>query len=816
MFVPLLIVLFALLLPTAGSSGPKLLVDPTADIPAGIVQEWGAMNNRAFHEMYQQGQFAGMIEFLERARPWIERYPVNTHAMKTLEYLGVAETQCFRFREAMRDTLAGREIARKLGEWNRVGGFSHNLSNLYITLYARREALLAADEAIAAFSITRNRTIQPQLLLHKARLTVLEGDLDHAIPIFRQGIEAAELEDNVVLQAAGLERLGLGFLNANRLDEAETALAASFRIRKLSKDPAITSSYQAMGRLRLAQGDTASALRLFHLAVQGPAQGIPRHPAWSAYFGRAQVYSAVGRLQEALQDLRTAISQIEGARIHLSSADSIRVSTGMGLQEVYTEFIQVGAKLYAENHRPELVQETLMAAEANRALGLRQASAESSRLNRILPAAYMETLARLQTAYAALYRQASPEHKRQVESLRLALTEMEATVERERGDPLVRATVFRKELLLPSQALLMFHLADEASYLWEATRNGVHLHRLSSKRAIASQVARLRAAIEKDDPEAVLTGETLYTTLFSSLKEAATKPDWLIVPDDILYQLPFPALVTQHREQAPVYLVEERSLLVLPGLWAIQKSAQPRTGWSGPPLAIADPIYNRADPRWAGYGGSAIFSWSPFGASATPAAELARLPGSGMEVDACERVWARSGAGAGTVLRGPQATVKSLEQSLASRPAVLHFAAHVVPSPDNARERLLALSIDAQGQPQLVGPEWIAAQRLDASLVMMSGCRSGAGEAKQGEGLMGLTRAWLMAGAGAVAATHWPITDEGHFAQSFYSHWMQGGATSDFHQAGFALQAAQIEMIRSRTFRMRPRYWASYFIVGKN
>ncbi|MBK5290813.1 MAG: CHAT domain-containing protein [Acidobacteriia bacterium] len=771
------------------------------------------MNKRA-HEMFQKGHFGQMMDLLEPARPWIQRYPINAHAMKTLVGLGVAETYCFRFQDAIRDNLAGREMARKLGDWDRVGGFSHNLSNLYIILYAQREAMVAADEAIAAFRITNNQSIQPQLLLHKARLTALQGDFERAIPIFRQGIEAAELGGKVLLQASGLERLGLGFLKEKRLDEAETALVASFRLRKFSKDPAITSSYQAMGLLRLAQGETGSALRLFDLAVQGPPDGIRRHPAWSAYFGRGKVLTAQGRLQEALNDLRTAIHQIEDARIHLVPADSIRVSTGMGVQEVYSAFIQVGAKLYAENHRRGLVEETLIVAEANRALGLRQASAESTRLNRILPAAYMEKLAQLQSAYAALYREASPERRHQVERLRLSLTEMEASADA--GSPVAEESPFRKESLSASQALLVFHLAEDSSYLWAATRGGVSLHKLPSKTALASQVSRLREAIEKDDPEAAQIGETLYATLFSSLGEARSKRDWLIVPDDALYQLPFPALVARHRGGAPAYLVEEHSLLVLPGLWAMQKPIRRSAVWSGPAVAVADPIYNRADARWAGGGRSGMFSWFHVGGWNANTLELARLPGSGHEVEACERAWARPGGGSTVILRGRQANLESLDRALSTRPAVLHFATHVVPSPDNDRENLLALSIDKQAEPQLVGPEWIASRQLDVALVMMSGCRSGAGEVKQGEGLMGLTRAWLMAGAGAVAATHWPIPDEGHFAQSFYRHWMQGGAAPDVHQAGFALQAAQVEMIRSGTFRTRPRYWASYFIVGKS
>ena len=60
----------------------------------------------------------------------------------------------------------------------------------------------------------------------------------------------------------------------------------------------------------------------------------------------------------------------------------------------------------------------------------------------------------------------------------------------------------------------------------------------------------------------------------------------------------------------------------------------------------------------------------------------------------------------------------------------------------------------------LMGPTEIAAHPVSASLVVLNGCHSGRGNALPGAGLMGLTRAWIGAGARAVLATRWDIPDE--------------------------------------------------------
>ncbi|HKA02397.1 MAG TPA: CHAT domain-containing protein, partial [Candidatus Solibacter sp.] len=124
---------------------------------------------------------------------------------------------------------------------------------------------------------------------------------------------------------------------------------------------------------------------------------------------------------------------------------------------------------------------------------------------------------------------------------------------------------------------------------------------------------------------------------------------------------------------------------------------------------------------------------------------------------------------------------------------------------------LIALSLNPQRQSELLGPLEIAGWRTDAGLVVLSGCNSGEGQVLPGTGLLGLTRAWLTAGARAVIASAWPTPDtNGALFQSLYRH-LAGRPEPGPAEA---LRAAQLEMIRSGDWRASPRYWGAYFATG--
>jgi CHAT domain-containing protein len=214
-------------------------------------------------------------------------------------------------------------------------------------------------------------------------------------------------------------------------------------------------------------------------------------------------------------------------------------------------------------------------------------------------------------------------------------------------------------------------------------------------------------------------------------------------------------------------------------------------------LGIGDPIYNAADSRYRG-------------ARTNHEVVLPRLPDTGPELEACSRALGSSKA---RILTGENAGIANVRTALQSTPAVIHFATHVVAAPDRYSSGLIALSLDRSGAMGLMGPTEIAAHPVSASLVVLNGCHSGQGNALPAAGLMGLTRAWIGAGARAVLATRWDIPDEAgktmmvEFYRALRAHPEAGSA--------FALQQAQLALLKENNSPANLNIWAAYFLVGR-
>ena len=148
-------------------------------------------------------------------------------------------------------------------------------------------------------------------------------------------------------------------------------------------------------------------------------------------------------------------------------------------------------------------------------------------------------------------------------------------------------------------------------------------------------------------------------------------------------------------------------------------------------------------------------------------------------------------------------------RGLAARPAVIHLATHVLFPTANRERALIAFGMGASpAEPEFLTTSEVARLRAPGALVVMTGCASNAGEVRAGAGLLGLTRAWLLAGASTVISTAWPVEDNsgGMFAR-FYFHLQN-------HSAAEALRLSQREVAHSRTGRDAPASWASYQVTG--
>lgn len=144
---------------------------------------------------------------------------------------------------------------------------------------------------------------------------------------------------------------------------------------------------------------------------------------------------------------------------------------------------------------------------------------------------------------------------------------------------------------------------------------------------------------------------------------------------------------------------------------------------------------------------------------------------------------------------------------------ILHFATHgLLNSTQPGLSGLVLSLVDRTGRPQdgFLRLHDVYNMDLAADLVVLSACQTALGKEVRGEGLVGLTRGFMYAGARSVVATLWPVEDAAtaELMPRFYHALMKDGQTP-----AAALRSAQLALWERRRTR-RPFYWAAFTLQG--
>jgi CHAT domain-containing protein len=170
-------------------------------------------------------------------------------------------------------------------------------------------------------------------------------------------------------------------------------------------------------------------------------------------------------------------------------------------------------------------------------------------------------------------------------------------------------------------------------------------------------------------------------------------------------------------------------------------------------------------------------------------------------------------------LTAEAATETRVRASLAGQP-IVHFATHGVVSNEPSRPSYIALRATPGGDDGRLLADEIYDLRLDADVVVLSACRTALGPI-EGDGVIGLTRAFLSAGARSVVATQWDVSDRVSYEvmRGFYARRARGIGKS---RALRGAQLAVLRQLRAGTLRAdgvtlpeAPRLWAGFTLTGE-
>ncbi len=713
--------------------------------------------------------------------------------LQVRRYLGGAQLGDGRYLDALHTLLPARDLAIRLNDAKNLDAIDNNLAWIYMEMNNLEAAADLADQALAVERRAGKYDARPVIL--RGFVFAKCGDLPHAERAFTAAINHALDDGDLVSAAAGWHLLGASYVDARLFPQAKWAETEAFRLRKTHHLPDLDQSLRDLGTVLAETGDLRTATVLMDEALSAMGDPASTAPVWYFYRARGQLRRLKGDLDGALPDLRIALDLAR--RVQVIPTDDDRVTFESGLAELYSLFIDTGNRLYLQSRNPSLQAEMFEASEENRAASLRAIVPQPNGWRTRLPPEHGETLARLQAAERSVLLHGDAQSETQTRLLRISLDQIEAHAGADPNLPGASALRMAKEALDDQTAVLAFQLGQDSSWVWAITSQSFDLYRLAPKAAIAQSVESFRRAI-LDDHSAGDPGADIGRQLLGCLPAAVhAKHRWIIALDRELFDLPLAAVRWNGR-----YLIEDHALLLTPGVRLLEPVAE-QSALKGRLAALGDPIYNRADARWA----HRPFQLGLFRNFSSEGLPLARLSGTGSEVRVALEAW-----GEGSVITGAEATKKTFKALLDTEPAILHLATHVIRSPHQERSGIIVLGLNVYGEPEFLDMREILLRPVNVRLVVMSGCASGDAVALPATGLMGLTRAWLAAGAQDVLATRWPsMDDNGRFFVSFYQNLRKTGVAG----AAEALHLAQVAMIQSHSFRDRPAYWASYFLIGK-
>ncbi len=311
--------------------------------------------------------------------------------------------------------------------------------------------------------------------------------------------------------------------------------------------------------------------------------------------------------------------------------------------------------------------------------------------------------------------------------------------------------------LAPDQALLSFQLAptgpdaedpsaNGGSWLVLITKAGARAYALPRRGTIEDAVAIFVGLCRRRDGSEARAAATLYRELLAvPLREAGPNIRRLVViPDACLNRLPFGSLREGPEPGPPLALRCEITVAPSATLWLRWKTGTGRARSAPRALALADPeTDDPTSPRARDVDASLA------------RLKLGRLPRARSEAATLAR-----GIGPGSlVLVGAEASEAALKRVNFDTYDVLHFATHAVIDEGHPDRSAILLAPGSKTEDGRLELREIVQLPLDRQVVVLSNCRSASGTEIEGEGVLGLARAFFQAGAAVVVGTLWPVRD---------------------------------------------------------
>lgn len=737
----------------------------------------------------------------------------------------------------------------------------NNIGYSYMLLGEPEKAIDYFQQALPRFRAIGAKSPEAYALMNIGKSYSRLPDVEKALSYYNQARTIQQQTGNKTQEAETLDLLGALYSRQNQLQKALDFHEEALKLQRASgniRREAISLSN--LGHVYTVLGRPSEGVDYFNQSLSIFRSIGDLNNAATALEGRARAEQQLGNLIESRKSIEESLSLIETVRAQ-SGSQQHRASYLASRETAYEYYVDLLMQLNVREPGKGHDAEALQASERGRARSLtemlneahvdilegaepvliekerdirRSLNAKAQRQIQLTAAkgrpddiaALNKEISALEDDYQqvqAAIRKASPVYAALMQPQPLGLAGIQAQ-------------------LNPNTVLLEYSLGDAQSFLWVVAQDSLKTYKLPAREQLeklARQVyesltARsvfnsLESPAERQtriaDADAQFRGasaELSRMILAPAAAQLGTRR-LVIVADGALQYVPFAAL-SLDRSLRP--LVVDHEIVSLPSTSSLAIQRQSLANRKPAPkgvAVIADPVFSTADARFTSSNSAKATTGNTVstgndtriiehlsGGSGSQLT-IGRLPFTRQEADQILAVAPSNSNLKAVDFRANRSMVTSGELG---QYRYVHFATHGYV--DTARAGLSAIvlsMIDEQGNAQdgFVRTHDIYNLKLPAELVVLSACETGLGKDVKGEGIEGLTRAFMYAGARRVIVSLWNVNDKATAAlmQRLYTGMLRSGKTP-----AAALRAAQIEMLRTRQWQSA-YFWAPFVMQGE-
>ncbi|MBW4479981.1 MAG: CHAT domain-containing protein [Tolypothrix brevis GSE-NOS-MK-07-07A] len=698
---------------------------------------------------------------------------IDEHENHTLMYekLGNAYSCLSDYSKAIQSYSQGLLIAQKFKYSERQATILSTLGNVYNTLVEDDTALQKYDEALKILPQGNSR-LKSEVLRGRGNIYNLRGSFPEAVKDYQEALNIDESIKNESAISESQVQLASIYLALEDINKATQYYKDNLDFNEIE-------SLAGLGRIELLLSNVDKSITLFNKSLRAAEQLANKEGKGNAFYNLGLAYYKLGQLPEAEQNLRNAIEVWENLRLNLEDTNKISIF------EKQTRTYRLLQQILIAQNQPDKALEISESGRARAFVELlsQKLSPNPKEESKITPPDLnqIKQIADSQNAtivqYSIIYDESKNESKAQKQESKLYIWVVKP------NDEKIEFTEVNLNKYLQADDINLEELVNNSRESF-----GVYRNASRAKTPVTNTPGKrdqflitINPELEKENLTEYL--EKLHKILIAPIAQFLPKYETqrvIFVPQGELFLVPFPALI----DETGKHLIEKHTILTAPSIQVLELTRK------------AKEDKKQINPR------KALVVGNP----TMPDASLKSLEGAEAEAKAisCPTLLNTK------PLIGKAATETEVVAKM-PQAKIIHLATHGLFDDLRGLGSAIALAPSGKDDGLLTAEEILNfKQKLNADLVVLSACDTGRGRIT-GDGVIGLSRAFISAGVPSVVVSLWAVPDgeTAFLMERFYENWLQN---IDEPDKATALRNA---MLTTKQKYPNPRQWAAFTLIGE-